>query len=79
MSFWHVRIRPLNWLRSLHAKLFLLLGLVTSVLTVAVAYSITRNSRRELESYSRKLVIEASGTVETDIVERDPGFKDRRS
>jgi len=76
MSFWHVRIRPLNWLRSLHAKLFLLLGLVTSVLTVAVAYSITRNSRRELESYSRKLVIEASGTVETDIVERDPGFKD---
>ena len=76
MSFWQVRIRPLKWLRSLHAKLFLLLGLVTSVLTVAVAYSITRNSRRELESYSRKLVIEAAGTVETDIVERDPGFKD---
>jgi signal transduction histidine kinase len=76
MSLWRVRLRPLTWLRSLHAKLFLLLGLVTSVLTVAVAYSITRNSRRELESYSRKLVIEASGTVETDIVERDPGFKD---
>ncbi len=76
MSFWHVRIRPLNWLRSLHAKLFLMLGLVTSVLTVAVAYSIVRNSRRELESYSRRLVIEAAGTVETDIVERDPTFKD---
>ncbi|BDU70734.1 hypothetical protein GETHOR_28350 [Geothrix oryzae] len=71
-----VRIRPLAWLRSVHAKLFLLLGLVTSLLTVAVAYSITRNSRRELENYSRKLVIEAAGTVETDIVERDPGFKD---
>jgi signal transduction histidine kinase len=76
MSLWHVRIRPLTWLRSLHAKLFLMLGLVTSVLTVAVAYSIVRNSRRELESYSRRLVIEAAGTVETDIVERDPTFKD---
>jgi signal transduction histidine kinase len=76
MSLWHVRIRPLTWLRSLHAKLFLMLGLVTSVLTVAVAYSIVRNSRRELENYSRKLVIEAAGTVETDIVERDPTFKD---
>jgi two-component system NtrC family sensor kinase len=76
MSFWRVRIRPLRWLLSLHAKLFLLLGLVTSVLTVAVAYSIVRNSRRELENYSRRLVIEAAGTVETDIIERDPTFKD---
>jgi two-component system, NtrC family, sensor kinase len=76
MSLWHVRIRPLAWLRSLHAKLFMLLGLVTSVLTVAVAYSIIRNSRRELENYSRRLVIEAAGTVETDVVERDPTFKD---
>ena len=76
MSFWQVRLRPLAWLRSLHAKLFLLLGLVTSVLTVAVAYSIVRNSRRELESYSRRLTIETAATVETDILERDPTFKD---
>ena len=76
MSFWQVRIRPLAWMRSLHAKLFLLLGLVTSVLTVAVAYSIVRNSRRELESYSRRLTIETAATVETDILERDPTFKD---
>jgi len=76
MSFWRVRIRPLAWLRSLHAKLFVLLGLVTSVLTLAVAYNIIRNSRRELESYSRRLVIETAGTVETDVVERDPTFKD---
>jgi len=74
MSFRRVRIRPLAWLRSLHAKLFLLLGLVTSVLTVAVAYSITRNSAREIETYSRNLVIDAAGTVETDIIERDPTF-----
>jgi signal transduction histidine kinase len=71
-----MRIRPLAWLRSVHAKLFLLLGLVTSVLTVAVAYSITRNSRRELENYSRQLTIDTAGTVETDIVERDPTYKD---
>jgi signal transduction histidine kinase len=76
MNLWHLRIRPLAWLRSLHAKLFVLLGLVTSILTVAVAYSITRNSRRELESYSRKLVIETATTVETDIIDRDPTFKD---
>ncbi len=76
MSFWRLRIRPLTWLRSLHAKLFVLLGLVTSVLTVAVAYSITRNGSREIEKYSKKLAIEAAGTVETDIIERDPTFKD---
>ena len=76
MSFWRVRIRPLAWLHSVHAKLFLLLGLVTSVLTVAVAYSIIRNSRRELENYSRQLTIETAGTVETDVVERDPAFRD---
>ena len=76
MSFWQVRLRPLAWLRSLHAKLFLLLGLVTSVLTVAVAYSIVRNSRRELENYSKRLTIETAATVETDILERDPTFKD---
>ena len=76
MSFWQVRLRPLAWMRSLHAKLFLLLGLVTSVLTVAVAYSIVRNSRRELESYSKRLTIETAATVETDILERDPTFRD---
>jgi len=76
MSFWRLRIRPLNWLRSLHAKLFVLLGLVSSILSVAVAYSITRNSLRELKSYSRKLAIDTAVAVETDIIERDPTFKD---
>lgn len=76
MKPWHVRFRPAAWLHSLHAKLFLLLGLVTSVITVAVAYSIVRNSRRELESYTQKLVIDAAHYVETDILERDPTFRD---
>jgi len=71
-----MRIHPLEWLLSLHAKLFILLGLVTSILTVAVAYSIIRNSRREIEFYSRNLTIDTARTVETDILERDPTFKD---
>ena len=41
-----MRFIPLAWFRSLHAKLFTVTALVTSLLTIAVAYSITRNSRR---------------------------------
>ncbi|MBL0211366.1 MAG: HAMP domain-containing protein [Holophagaceae bacterium] len=70
--------QPLKWLRSLHAKLFLVMALVTSVLTVAVAFNITRNSRRELETYSKNLTIEAARTIETEILERDPNFRDKR-
>ena len=51
-----MKLRPFAWFHSLHAKLFTVTALVTSVLTVAVAFSITRNSRRELEKYSRNLV-----------------------
>lgn len=71
-----MRSRSLAWAGSLHAKLFLMLGLVTSVITVAVAYSITRNSRRELENYTRQLVLDTAGTVEREILERDPAFRD---
>ncbi len=73
-----MKIQPLKWLRSLHAKLFLLMALVTSVLTVAVAYNITRNSRREMEAYTKNLTIEAARTIETEILERDPKFQDKR-
>ncbi len=71
-----MRARLLAWLRSLHAKLFILIGLVTSFLTVGVAYSIIRNSRREIERYSRNLTIDTVQTVQTDILERDPTFRD---
>ena len=73
-----MNVRPFKWLRSLHAKLFLVMALVTSVLTVAVALNIIRNSRRELEAYSKNLTIEAARTIETEILERDPTFKDKR-
>ncbi|HJV90817.1 MAG TPA: ATP-binding protein [Holophagaceae bacterium] len=70
--------RVLAWFRSLHAKLFLLTAAVTSFLTVAVAFSITKNSRKELEDYSRRLLVEASETVQTEVVERDPHFDNPR-
>lgn len=73
-----MEFRPLAWLRSLHAKLFIVTALVTSALTIGVAYSIVRNSRREFQEYTRHLVIEAAQTVETDVVQRDPQFKDPR-
>ncbi len=73
-----MNVRPIKWLRSLHAKLFLVTALVTSVLTVAVAFNITLHSRKELEAYSKKLTIDAARTVETDIFDRDPTFKDKR-
>ena len=73
-----MNVQPFKWLRSLHAKLFLLMALVTSVLTVAVAYNITHNSRQEMEAYTKNLTIEAARTIETEILERDPNFKDKR-
>jgi signal transduction histidine kinase len=73
-----MEFRPLTWLRSLHAKLFILTALVTSALTIGVAYSIVRNSRREFQEYTRRIVVEAAQTVETDVVQRDPQFKDPR-
>ena len=73
-----MNFRAFQWLLSLHAKLFLVMALVTSGLTVAVAISMTQSSRRELEAYSKKLTIDTALTVETDILQRDPTFKDKR-
>lgn len=70
--------RPLAWLQSLHAKLFTVVALITSFLTVLVAVQITRNSREEWLKYSKKLAIEAGEVVETEIQQRDPEFKDSR-
>ena len=72
-----MRFLPLTWFRSLHAKLFTVTALVTSLLTIAVAYSITRNSRREIENYTKNLASETSLVVETEILQRwDKDFHD---
>jgi signal transduction histidine kinase len=69
---------PLRWFGSVHAKLFVVTGLVTSLLTVMVAYSITRDSRKAMEDYTRNLAVQTAKAVATEIMERDPGFKDPR-
>lgn len=69
--------RPFAWFHSLHAKLFIVTALVTSVLTIGVAYSITKNSRRELEKYSKELAITTSQAIEAEILQRwDRDFHD---
>jgi len=71
-------LRSLAWFQSLHAKLFIITALVTSGITVAVAIQINRNSRRELENYTKKQAFETSQAVEADITTRDPTFSDPR-
>lgn len=72
-----MKFRPFSWFLTLHAKLFTVTALVTSLLTIAVAYSITRNSQREMEKYSKDLAIETSQAVETEILQRwERDFKD---
>ena len=73
-----MKLRPLHWLQSVHAKLFVVTGLVTTALTVMVAYSITANSRQAMENYTQNLAIQTAKTVETEIQERDPEFRDPR-
>lgn len=69
-----VRIR--HWLQSLHAKLFLTLSIATSFITVTMALSQIRDYRHKIEDYSKQIAIEASQAIETEIRERDPGFRD---
>ena len=57
-----LRLHFLRWFKSVHAKLFLVVGLLTSLLTLATAYTITENSRREMLDYTRKLARSRSAT-----------------
>lgn len=58
---------PFAWLRSLHAKLFLLTALVTSGLTIAVALVTAENGRREAMASARRLALETAETVAQEI------------
>lgn len=72
--------RILTWIKSLHAKLFLLTALVTSVVTILVAASIIDNNRKEMLLYTKRLAIQNGLTVESEIQQRWDkdfrGFKD---
>ncbi len=70
-----VRLRAMKWLQSMHAKLFLVTGLLTSVLTLAVAYTIVDNSRKEMLDYTRNLAIQTARIVALEIQAQDPHFQ----
>ena len=71
----HLRLQALKWFKSVHAKLFIVTGLLTSIITLAVAYTITDNSRKEMLDYTRQLAIQTAMVVETEIQERDEHFQ----
>ena len=73
-----MRKQALLWIHSLHAKLFVVTAIVTSVLTVGVAYSITKNNRVDFEEYAKKIALETCEVVKKDILERGADFKDPR-
>ena len=75
----NLEFKPLVWLQSLHAKLFVVTALVTSLLIVAVAAQITHNSRREMEVYSRHLAIDAAQSVEAELLSHSEPFHDPRA
>ncbi|MBI4912599.1 MAG: HAMP domain-containing protein [Acidobacteria bacterium] len=70
--------QALAWIHSLHAKLFLVTAAVTSLLTIGMVYSITKNNRLIIEQYTKTLALETCEVVKKDILERDPEFKDPR-
>jgi signal transduction histidine kinase len=63
-----------KWFRSVHAKLFIVTGLVTSGITLGVAYTITSNSRKEMLDYTRQLAVQTAQAVQTEIQDRDEDF-----
>ncbi len=65
------------WSRSMHAKLFVAIGLFTSGLTLAVAYMLIANSREEMLDYTRQLAIDTGIAVAGEIRDRDEQFLGR--
>jgi signal transduction histidine kinase len=69
------RLRAWKWFKSVHAKLFLVTGLLTSLLTLAIAYTITSNSRKEMQDYTKDLAIQTAKIVASEIQDRDEHFQ----
>ena len=66
-------LRTLKWFKSVHAKLFLVTGLLTSLLILAMAYTITDNSRKEMLDYTRDLAIQTALVERRATVVVNPG------
>lgn len=69
---------PLTWLRSLHAKLFLLTAAVTAGLTIAVALVTSNGSREEALNYAKQLAVDTARNVEHQIRSQMESSGDRQ-
>ena len=72
------RTRARAWFQSLNAKLFIVMALLTSVLTIAVAISIISSFKVSIESYTKDLALRTARGVIEDINRLDPELKFRR-
>jgi signal transduction histidine kinase len=62
-----MKLTPLAWLRSLHAKLFLLTALLTASLTIAVALVTSNASKQYAMDYAKKLAVDSAYNVDYEI------------
>ncbi|MCL1908088.1 MAG: ATP-binding protein [Holophagaceae bacterium] len=70
--------RILPWFQSLNAKLFILVALLTSILTIVVAISIISVFKNSIESYAKDVALKTARGVIEDIIRLDPELKFRR-
>ena len=78
VRFLLTRTRAREWPQSLNVKLFLVMALLTSILTIAVAVSIISGLRLSIESYTKGLALRTARGVVEDINRLDPELKFRR-
>ncbi|MCL1908161.1 MAG: ATP-binding protein [Holophagaceae bacterium] len=71
-------LRVRAWFQSLNAKLFILMALLTTTLTIAVAIFIVGVFQRSIESYAKDVATRTALGVIDDIARMDPELKFRR-
>jgi signal transduction histidine kinase len=79
--FAHLRLMPsriLAWSRSLNAKLFMAMAILTSFLALGAAFFIIGSFRASIESYAKGIALNTARGVVEDIARLDPGLRFRR-
>jgi signal transduction histidine kinase len=66
------------WAKSLHAKIFIAMAMLTCSLTIAAAISVISVFRNSIESYSKDVAMRTALGVAEEIRRTDPGLKYRR-
>jgi len=67
-----------DWAKSMHAKIFLAMAMLTCFLTIAAAISVVSVFRRSIESYSKDVAMRTALGVAEEIRRIDPSLKYRR-